>query len=155
MIDFTSDITYTTSVTTIQIVLDTSAFISALLSQRGAAYRLLMLSDSDLFELNLSVPLVAEYEDVAKRLLGQTQLGEQDLEDILDYICRVANRREIFFLWRPFLRDPQDDMVLELAVAGSCQYIVTFNQRHFVGCEQFGIEVVTPKVFLQRIGKLA
>jgi len=142
-------------VNTPQIVVDTSAFISALLSQRGAAYFLLMLADSGLFEMNLSVPLVAEYEDVAKRLLTQLRLRTQDLEDILDFICRVANKRAIFFLWRPFLRDPKDDMVLELAVASSCQYIVTFNERHFVGCEQFGIEVVTPKVFLQRIGKLS
>jgi predicted nucleic acid-binding protein len=110
---------------------------------------------SDAFDLNLSVALVAEYEDVAKRLLPQTQLSEADLEDILDYICQVGNKREIYFLWRPFLRAPQDDMVLEVAVAASCQYIVTFNERHFVGSEQFGIQVVTPKVFLQQIGKLS
>jgi putative PIN family toxin of toxin-antitoxin system len=138
-----------------QIVIDTSVFISALLSQRGAAYLLLMLSDSGAFELNLSVPLVAEYEEVAKRMLDQTRLNEQDLEDILDFICAVANKRAVFYLWRPFLRDPKDEMVLELAVAAGCQYIVTFTQRHFVGCEQFGIEVLTPKVFLQRIGKVA
>ncbi len=74
-----------------QIVIDTSAFISALLSQRGAAYRLLMLAGNGLFEVNLSVPLIAEYEAVARRMLDQTQLTEQDLEDILDYICAVAN----------------------------------------------------------------
>jgi len=137
----------------LQITIDTSVFISALLSQRGAAYQLLMLADSGLFDLNLSVALVAEYEDVAKRMLSQTKLTEQDLDDILDFICAVANKREVFFLWRPFLRDSNDDMVLELAVAASCQFIVTFNQRHFVGCEQFGIKAVTPKEFLQRIGK--
>lgn len=154
-IDNLSGIVYTTNVNKVQIILDTSAFISALLSQRGAAYRLLMLADSDAFDLNLSVALVAEYEDVAKRLLDRTQLSEADLEDILDFVCKVGNKREIFFLWRPFLRDPKDDMVLEVAVAASCQYLVTFNERHFVGCERFGIEVVTPKVFLQRIGKLS
>ena len=98
--------------------------------------------------------MVAEYEDVAKRFLGRIALSEQDLEEILDYVCQVGNKREVYFLWRPFLRDPKDDMVLEVAVAASCQYIVTFNERHFIGCEQFGIEAVTPKVFLQRIGKL-
>ena len=113
-----------------------------------------MLADSGLFEVNLSVPLVAEYEAVARRMLDQTQLTEQDLEDILDYICVVANKRRIFFLWRPFLPDPGDDMVLELAVAAGCQYIVTFNRRHFVGSEQFGIEIVTPREFLQQIGQL-
>jgi hypothetical protein len=71
--------------------------------------------------VNLSVPLVVEYEVVAKRMLDQTQLTEQDLEDILDYICAVANKRRIFFLWRPLLPDPGDDMVLELAVAAGCR----------------------------------
>jgi predicted nucleic acid-binding protein len=113
-----------------------------------------MLADSGLFEVNLSVPLIVEYEAVAKRMVDQTQLTEQDLEDILDYICAVANKRQIFFLWRPFLTDPGDDMVLELAVAAGCQYIVTFNRRHFVGSEQFGIDIVTPREFLQQIGQL-
>ncbi|MDE0553464.1 MAG: putative toxin-antitoxin system toxin component, PIN family [Candidatus Poribacteria bacterium] len=136
-----------------QIVIDTNAFISALLSQRGAAYRLLMLIDSGLFEVNLSVPLIIEYEAVSKRILNQTKLTGQELTDILDYLCTVANKRQIFFLWRPFLPDPGDDMVLELAVSAGCQYIVTFNQEHFVGCEQFGIQVVTPREFFEQMGQ--
>jgi len=137
----------------LQIVIDTSAFISALLSQQGAAYRLLMLADQGLFEINLSVPLVAEYEAVGQRMLHKSPLTEEDLEVILDYICEVANKRRVFFLWRPYLRDPQDDMVLELAAAASCQFIVTFNARHFVGSEQFGVQIVTPREFLQWIGE--
>ena len=137
----------------LQIVIDTSAFISALLSQQGAAYRLLMLADQRLFEINLSVPLVAEYEAVGQRMLHKSPLTKEDLEVILDYICEVANKRRVFFLWRPYLRDPQDDMVLELAVAASCQFIVTFNARHFVGSEQFGVQIVTPREFLQWIGE--
>ncbi|MCO6450721.1 MAG: putative toxin-antitoxin system toxin component, PIN family [Caldilineales bacterium] len=128
--------------------------MSALLSQRGAAYRLLMLVDQGQFEINLSVPLVAEYEAVAKRSLAQTALSEQDLDDILDYICSVANLRKVFFLWRPLLRDASDDMVLELAVASESKIIVTFNEKDFAGCEQFGIEAINPRSFLQRIGVL-
>ncbi len=109
------------------------------------------LAGSALFELNLSISLVAEYEAVAKQMLDQTQLTERDLYDILDYLCAVANRRKIFFLWRPLLPDPGDDMVLELAVAAGGQYIVTFNRRHFAGCKQFGVQVATPKEFLERI----
>ena len=138
-----------------QIVIDTSAFISALLSQQGAAYRLLMLADQGLFEINLSVPLVTEYEAVGQRLLDRSPLTSGDLDAILDHLCDIGNKRRVFFLWRPFLRDPQDDMVLELAVAASCQFIVTFNARHFVGSEQFGVKIVTPKEFLQWIGKLS
>lgn len=137
-----------------QIVIDTNVFVSALLSKRGASYILLMLADSKQFEVNLSVPLAVEYEDAAQRILSQTALTDDDLEAILDYVCSVANRRHIYYLWRPFLRDPQDDMVLEIAVAARCQYIVTFNQKDFQGAEQFGLVIVTPKEFLQQIGQL-
>lgn len=137
-----------------QIVIDTSAFISAFLSQRGAAYRLLMLADSGLCEVNISVPLVVEYEVVAERMLDQTRLTQLDMEDILDYICAVANKRQIFFLWRPLLPDPGDDMVLELAVAAGGRYIVTYNRRHFAGSEVFGIEIVTPRHVLEQMGQL-
>ncbi len=92
-------------------------------------------------------------EAVAKRMLEQTQLTERDLADILDYLCAVANKRQIFFLWRPFLPDPEDDMVLELAVSAGCQYMVTFNRQHFVGSEPFGIQIVTPQEFLEHIGQ--
>jgi len=129
-------------------------FISALLSQQGASYRLLTLIGRGLFDVNLSISLFAEYEAVAKRMLDQLPLSEQDLEEILDYLCAVANRRSVFFLWRPFLPDPGDDMVLELAVAARVQYIVTYNKRDFRGSEQFGIQIVTPKEFLDQIGLL-
>ncbi len=137
-----------------QIVVDTNVFVSALLSSRGAAHRLLTLVGSGLFELNLSISLIAEYEAVGKRMLDQTQLTEQDLNEILDYLCAMSNRRKIFFLWRPLLPDPGDDMVLELAVAAGVQYIVTFNRRHFAGSEQFGVQVATPQRFLERIGQM-
>ena len=58
------------------------------------------------------------------------------------------------FLWRPFSKDPKDDMVLELAVAAECEYLVTFNEKDFEGAERFGIKVVEPKEFLKRIGEL-
>ena len=113
-----------------------------------------MLIDSGKFGANLSVPLALEYEDVGNRILGHTKLTPSDFEDILDYICISSNHHEIYFLWRPFLKDPKDDMVLELAVAGNCEYIVTFNQKDFEGVEKFGVKVVEPKVLLRRIGEL-
>lgn len=142
------------NVRNLQIVIDTNIFIASLLSQKGASHRLLTLANSGFFQINLSVPLVVEYEDAAKRILPQTALTEEDLGDILDYLCRVANKTKIFYLWRPLLRDPQDEMVLELAVAANCQFIVTFNRRDFVGAEQFGIKIVTPGALLRIIGGL-
>ena len=138
-----------------QIVLDTNVVVTALRSRHGASFRLLSLvGRSPAFAINLSVPLILEYEDVAKRQSPALGLTFEDIDDILDYLCSVARLREIFFLWRPFLRDPKDDMVLELAVEAGCEVIVTYNQRDFAGCERFGVRPVTPKQFLQEIGEI-
>ncbi len=115
---------------------------------------MLMLLDSGKFEVNISVTLILEYEDATKRLIGEIPLTEHDIDDILDYICKVANRRKIFYLWRPFLKDPKDDMVLELAVTANCDFIVTYNREDYQGVEAFGLRVMTPKEFLQEIGEL-
>ena len=135
------------------IVLDTNVIVSALRSRRGASYRLLTLIGRGKFDLNVSVPLGLEYEDAAKRLIGEIALTAEDIDNILDYICAVANHYDIFFLWRPLLKDNKDDMVLELAVASGCDVIVTYNRRDFVGVELFGIRVVTPREFLAEIGE--
>ena len=73
---------------------------------------------------------------------------------ILDYVFSVANRRKIYYLWRPFLSDPKDDMVLELAVSAGSEIIVTYNKDDFKGVEQFGIRVLTALEFLREIGEL-
>lgn len=137
-----------------QIVIDTNVWIAALRSKRGASHKLLSLIDSGKFEMNISVPLVLEYEDAAKRLVGEIPLTARDIDDILDFIYLVANQRKIYYLWRPLLSDPNDDMVLELAVTAQCEFIVTFNQRDFRGVEQFGIDAITLQEFLQKIGAL-
>jgi len=113
-----------------------------------------MLIDSGKFNFHISVPLVLEYEDVAKRLLEDIPLTEQDIDDILDYLCAVAQHQQIFYLWRPFLKGPKDDMVLELAVTANCDFIVTYNKKDFREVERFGLRVVTPKEFLEEIGEL-
>jgi predicted nucleic acid-binding protein len=106
------------------------------------------------FEVCLSVPLLLEYEAVCKRLAGAIPLTEQDLDAVLDYLCQVAHHQMIFYLWRPFLQDPGDDMVLELAVAAGCDCVVTFNVRDFQGAEQFGVRVLSPQDFLREVGEL-
>lgn len=77
-----------------------------------------------------------------------------DIEDFIEFHCSVAIKHKIFFLWRPYLRDPKDDMVLELAVAAGCDSVVTYNTRDFVGIEKFGIRAVLPAEFLKEIGAL-
>jgi predicted nucleic acid-binding protein len=67
----------------------------------------------------------------------------------------LAEHHKIHFLWRPFLRDEKDEMLLELAVASNCDYLVTYNKRDFRGAEKFGIRVVDAREFLQVIGEIA
>ena len=134
------------------IVLDTNVLISALRSRRGASHLLLSLVGSGRFDVNVSVPLVFEYEDVARRQAPELGLSHADVDDVIDYLCRVGRHHRIHFLWRPVLRDPRDDMVLELAVEAACDAIVTHNVEDFAGAERFGILVLRPGAFLRRIG---
>ncbi len=139
-----------------RIVIDTNVFVAALRSQYGASYKLFMLLENGKFETNLSVPLAIEYEAAGKRLVGKkTGLKAKDIDDILDYVYSVAHRRQIHYLWRPFLSDPKDDMLLELAVSASCKIIVTYNKGDFAGVEKFGIRVMTAQEFLREIGELS
>jgi putative PIN family toxin of toxin-antitoxin system len=138
----------------LKIVMDTNVLISALRSKRGASYKLLMLCDSGKFRICLSVPLVLEYEDVAGRFAREANLTLNDIGDILDYLCKTAEHHRIFYLWRPLLKDPGDDMLLELAVSAGCDVIVTYNKKDFTGAQQFGIQIMTAKEFLKEIGEL-
>jgi len=135
-------------------VLDTNVLFAALRSRRGASYRLLSLIGDVRWQLNLSVPLLLEYEDVLKRPDAGLILTHAEIDDILDYLCAAANLREIFYLWRPALPDPKDDFILELAVESSCDYIVTFNTKDFISIEEFGMSAITPRDFLQRLGEI-
>lgn len=137
-----------------RVVLDTNVIVAALRSNRGASYRLLSAIDSGSFEICLSVPLVLEYEAALHRHAPALGLARRDVADLLDYLCAVAHRQPIFFLWRPQLRDPEDDMILELAVAAGCRFIVTFNVRDFAAARTFPPRVVTPREFLHAIGEI-
>ena len=136
------------------IVLDTNVLVAALLSSRGAAFRLLSQGGlSRGFTIHLSVPLVLEYEEVAKRGLIDHGMSSEDVDAILDYLCAAGCHHRVHYLWRPFLSDPKDDMVLEVAVAGGCSAIVTFNLRDFARVPAaFGIRVLLPRDFLGEIG---
>ena len=138
----------------INIVLDTNVLVSALHSSNGASYKLLSLIDNGDFLLNLSVPLFLEYETVTMRDCLKLPLKKADILDILNYLAKVSNKREIFFLWRPYLKDPKDDLVLEVAVESQSKVIVSYNKKDFVGVDKLGIKVLTPKEFLQKRGLL-
>ena len=98
------------------------------------------------------MPLVLEYEAILLRERFRLHLEIQDVSDLVDAICALGVQNNIYFLWRPYLRDAKDEHILELAVAASCRYIVTFNTKDFSGVARFGIETILPGNFLQKIG---
>jgi putative PIN family toxin of toxin-antitoxin system len=132
-----------------RVVLDTSVLVAALRSRRGASFEVLSRVGPDEFEIALSVPVVFEYEDALMRHLSATELVSDDIGDLIDYLCSVAVLQDIFFLWRPQLRNPGDDHVFELAVAAGCNAIITHSVRDFAGAERFGVRVLTPGSFVQ------
>ena len=138
---------------TYRIVLDTNVLIAALRSQKGTSYALIQHIHRPEIQIVVSVPLVLEYEKVAMAHLAQLGFSAEDIQAYIDYLCSIAHRQEIYYLWRPFLRDPADDMLLELAVAAQCDYIITFNKRDFAGSDQFGIFAITPKEFFTILAK--
>jgi len=132
------------------IVIDTNVLVAALKSRLGASFKLLMALPSGSYNPCLSVPLFVEYESVLNRPGLVPDLSADDIDGVLNYFLSRASIHEIFFLWRPFLKDPKDDLVLEAAVASHSQYLVTFNVRDFADVEKhFGIKVVTPQEFLR------
>ncbi len=137
------------------IIIDTCVFISALRSRNGASFKLLSLIDSNKFTYNLSVPLVLEYEAVAKRMSRSISLTHSDIDDIIDYMCVKGRHRQVHYLWRPNLKDPGDDFVLELAVESESNYIITHNLRDFSNISKFNIKAITPKELLRIIGELS
>lgn len=134
----------------VKVVLDTNVLYSAVRSRRGASFALLQQVGTGAFQPVVSVALCLEYEDVLLR--EPTALPAAALQDLLDYLVSVSLHQRIHFLWRPALRDPKNDLVLELAANAGCAYIVTFNLRDFRGCERFGVTAITPPDFLALLG---
>ncbi len=135
----------------IKVVLDTNILFAGLYSANGASFKVLQHLAAERLQIVLSTPLLFEYEDVLKR--NQLKLGLDDakIETILDNLCAYSQFQKVYFLWRPFLPDAKDDLVLELAVAAQVSTIVTHNQKDKVGIDKFGVEAITPKMLLERI----
>ena len=136
---------------TYKIVIDTNVFVTSLRSKNGASFRLLYKANRKKFIQCISTPLIFEYESVATRQSKEFNLDDEDIDAILNKLCKISEKCKIFFLWRPFLKDAKDDFILELAVESQSDFIVTYNIKHFKGIEKFGIQAITPKEFLKII----
>ena len=135
------------------IVVDTAVLVSALKSNRGASFKMLSLIPSEKFEFHLSVPLVCEYESVLKRAELDPPWTEDEIDELLDIICSLGIKHDIWYLWRPLLPDPGDEFIAELAVTAAVDAIITHNVRDFRAMSKFGIKVLTPREFLRGIGE--
>jgi putative PIN family toxin of toxin-antitoxin system len=138
-------------------VLDTDVVVAALRSDQGASRQLLLAALNKRCLLLLSVPLILEYEAVLSRPehLAACGLNSLEIGRVLDDLASVAEPVTLTFRWRPYLPDPDDDMVLETAMNGSADATVTFNLRHFEPASRgFNCAVLLPRTALQRIRSL-
>jgi predicted nucleic acid-binding protein len=136
-----------------RVIFDTNVLVAAARSKCGASYALLSRLPDARFQPVVSVPLFIEYRAVLLRPENRLQRPPAQAEGFLDFLLSASHLQEVFFLWRPALPDPDDDLILELAVAAGCRYIVTHNLRDFRGTEKWGIAAVTPGSFLKLIEK--
>lgn len=142
-----------------KIVIDTNIVLASLMSRDGVSNRFMIWLFEHHEKVNVvSNTLVTEFEAVLLREKNRKhyeQFSKEDLRSFIDDICLISHHQKISFLWRPFLKDIKDDMVLETAFNAGCDYIVTYNVKDFSGVEEkFSIKIITPNTFLKIRGVL-
>lgn len=131
-----------------RVVVDTNVVVAGLRNRGGASHWILRAVHDGLLIPLLSVPLLLEYEEVLKRSALLPHLAPSDVDAFLDFWCARGVEQRIFFDWRPLLQDPDDDMLVELAVAGRADFLITSNLRDLRPATRFGVRVVTPAEFV-------
>lgn len=135
----------------LRVVFDTNVLVAALRSRRGASYQLVKKIGAGEWELNISVALALEYEDVLKRKgMLPADITEKDVDDFLNYVFAASNLLPFVMRRRPILPDPDDERILEVAVECGAT-IITHNIKDFAGAERFGVYVQTPGAFLRTL----
>ncbi len=134
--------------------MDTDTIVAAMRSPTGASAALLRAARRGQVTVLATVPLCVEYEDVCSRIEHVVAAGfsRADVGVFLDAVVSLVTQVEVWFLWRPQLRDPGDELVLEAAVNGRVDAIATFNRRDFrPAADRFGIEVLLPAEAIRRV----
>ena len=137
-----------------RLVMDTDAVVAAMRSPGGASAALLRAARSRRVMLLATAPLCLEYEAVCSRPehVRAAGFGPADLAVFLDAVVDLMEPVEAWFLWRPQLRDPGDELVLETAVNGQAAAIATFNRRDFLpAASRFNVAVLLPRDALGRL----
>jgi putative PIN family toxin of toxin-antitoxin system len=138
----------------VRLVLDTDVVVAAMRSPTGASAAIVRAARENKATLLLSVALAVEYEAVCRRPQHHMEAGLslRQVEKFLDAVIAMAEPVDTHFLWRPQLRDPNDEMVLEAAVNGGAEAVVTFNVRDYGGAPSlFGVDVLLPREAIARI----
>ncbi|MDE0421294.1 MAG: putative toxin-antitoxin system toxin component, PIN family [Gammaproteobacteria bacterium] len=140
----------------VRFVLDTNVVVAGIRSPTGASAALVEAALQREFVVVLSVALALEYEAAccAPDQRIDSGLSEAEVRVVITALCNVAEPVAPRFLWRPQLRDPADEMVLETAINGRADILVTFNRRDFGEAPlRFGIELLNPRDALRRVRK--
>ena len=134
-----------------RIVLNTNVLVAGLQSRNGASNRILRAVPDGRFALLLSVPLFLEYEAVLKRPERRAGhgLSDEQIDVLLGVWAKLCEPVTLSYLGRPQLPDPDDEMVLETAVNGRADILVTFNIQAFrSAAPRFGVKVLKPAEWL-------
>lgn len=134
-----------------KVVVDTNVLYAGLYSSKGASHRILRALERGRIKTVISTALLFEYEYILQRNKSELRLSDRDIEKLLDNLCRLSAHQKIYFLWRPYLVDPKDDHILEVAVASGTEIILTHNVKDFKGVDKFGIRAIQPRKLLEEI----
>src|SRR5258708_5274679 len=134
-----------------KVVIDTNVIVAGLRSNAGASFVILDGITKGRIDFAISVPLFLEYEDVLKRPALRRAMGltVAEVDTVLDVLAAKSSHVRLHFLWRPQLRDPNDEAILETAVNAGADAIVTFNRDDFLpAATAFDLAVILPRDFL-------
>ena len=132
-----------------RIVLDTSVLVAAARSRNGASFKIVSMLPTPEIEIALTVAVYTEWQAVMSRPENLPPgATPDDALAFLRYLASIAHLQDVHFLWRPFSRDPDDDMIVECAVASGCEYIVTHNVKDFRRVEELKVQAITPAALL-------
>ena len=137
-----------------RIVLDTSVVVAAMRSRSGASNAVLEYIARGKLSPLVSTALFLEYEEVLLRPEHRLATGmtEEDVAGFLAALASAAEAVEVNFRWRPQLKDPKDELVLEAAVNGQAEALVTHNVDDFEpGARLFGLRILLPRDLLKEL----
>lgn len=133
------------------IVIDANIILPALKSRKGKSNQLLRNIGIGKFDFAISIPLILEYESILKQYLDRNYYTNDDIDNFINYLCYAGKKIKLFYLWRPYLKDPYDDHILELVIHSHSKYIIAYNKKDFKEAEHLGIVSLTPAEFMNKI----